>query len=158
MLDTLSNAWYYSALAFGLFTAVVWVYRTICVLARSFGLGTRCTTARYGEKSWAVVTGATDGIGKAACMYLAKEGFNVVLISRTLSKLETVAKEVRDHGKKAGKSVQTRVVQLDFTMTYDAATFAKLYNDNLKDLDLSVLVNNVGVVGGSMSDFFTTAA
>lgn len=110
MLDAISTIWYYTALVFGLFTAIIWVYRTLCVIARSFGLGTRCTTARYGENSWAVVTGATDGIGKAACMYLANEGFNVVLISRTLSKLESVAKEVRDHGKKAGKDVQTRVV------------------------------------------------
>lgn len=83
MIDTLYNVWYYSALALGLFTATVWVYRTLCVFARSFGLGTRCTTARYGKDSWAVVTGATDGIGKAAAAYLANEGFNVVLISRT---------------------------------------------------------------------------
>ena len=93
MLDAsfLNTAWYYAALSLGTFTAIVWVYRTLCVLLRNFGLGTRCTTARYGQNSWAVVTGATDGIGKATCMYLANEGFNVVLISRTLSKLETVA-------------------------------------------------------------------
>lgn len=76
------------SLALGLFTVIVWTYRTLCLFARSFGLGTKCTVARYGEDSWAVVTGATDGIGKASAIYLAKEGFNVVLISRTLSKLE----------------------------------------------------------------------
>ncbi len=71
MMDTLSTIWWYSAFALGMFTVAVWTYRTACVLARSFGFGTRCTTARYGKDSWAVITGATDGIGKAATIYLA---------------------------------------------------------------------------------------
>lgn len=41
-----------------------------------------------------MVTGATDGIGKAYAKQLAKQGFKVILISRTQSKLETVAKEI----------------------------------------------------------------
>ena len=40
---------------------------------------------KYGR--WAVVTGATDGIGKALCLEFAKQGLDVVLISRTQSKL-----------------------------------------------------------------------
>uniref|UniRef100_A0A6P7GYR5 Very-long-chain 3-oxoacyl-CoA reductase-like n=1 Tax=Diabrotica virgifera virgifera TaxID=50390 RepID=A0A6P7GYR5_DIAVI len=43
---------------------------------------------------WAVITGATDGIGKAFAEVLAKKGLNIVLISRTQSKLEDVAKEL----------------------------------------------------------------
>ena len=133
MLDLLWSVYYYTALVLGLFTAVVWTYRTVCVFGRSFGFGTRATTDRYGKDSWAVVTGATDGIGKAAAMELAGEGFNIVLISRTLSKLETVAKEVEEYAKKtAGKTIHTRVVQLDFTKNFDAATFAKVYADHLK--------------------------
>ena len=45
---------------------------------------------RYGEGSWAVVTGASDGIGAEYCKLLAEDGFNIVLISRTMSKLEKV--------------------------------------------------------------------
>lgn len=45
------------------------------------------------------------------------------------------------------------MVQLDFTRTYDAETFKKIYEENLKDLDLSVLVNNVGVPNGILRDF-----
>ena len=77
---------YYTALAIGLFTISVWAFRTLKLIYRTF-LGVRATTARYGKDSWAVVTGSTDGIGKAAAIHLAKEGFNIVLISRTLSKL-----------------------------------------------------------------------
>ena len=144
-LEILHTAWYYSALALGLFTGALWCYRAICVFLRSFGFGTKMTVDRYGKGSWAVVTGATDGIGKAAAMYLANEGFNVVLISRTMAKLETVANELKESAKKHGKNIDTRVVQLDFTKNFDAGTFSKIYQEQLKDLDLSVLVNNVGM-------------
>ncbi|XP_033092540.1 testosterone 17-beta-dehydrogenase 3 isoform X3 [Trachypithecus francoisi] len=43
---------------------------------------------------WAVITGAGDGIGKAYSFELAKRGLNVVLISRTLEKLEAIATEI----------------------------------------------------------------
>ena len=46
-----------------------------------------------------MVTGASDGIGKAYAMELAKSKLNIVLISRTKSKLDTVAKEIGLSGK-----------------------------------------------------------
>jgi short-subunit dehydrogenase len=42
----------------------------------------------------AVVTGCTDGIGKAFAIGLAKKGFNVVLISRSKDKLQATKTEV----------------------------------------------------------------
>ena len=44
---------------------------------------------------WAIVTGATDGIGKAYAFKLAKKGLNVVIISRTKSKLDACAAEIK---------------------------------------------------------------
>jgi 17beta-estradiol 17-dehydrogenase / very-long-chain 3-oxoacyl-CoA reductase len=41
-----------------------------------------------------VVTGATDGIGKEFALQLAKKKFNVLLISRTASKLDALAQEI----------------------------------------------------------------
>lgn len=41
-----------------------------------------------------MVTGATDGIGKAYAKQLAQQGVNIVLVSRTQSKLESVAAEI----------------------------------------------------------------
>jgi NADP-dependent 3-hydroxy acid dehydrogenase YdfG len=41
-----------------------------------------------------VVTGSTDGIGKAYAVELAKRGVNIVLISRTQQKLDVVAAEI----------------------------------------------------------------
>ena len=42
--------------------------------------------ARYSTE-WALVTGASDGIGKAFCYELAKCNINVVMVSRTQSKM-----------------------------------------------------------------------
>ena len=42
------------------------------------------------------MTGASDGIGKAYCHELAKQGLNVVLISRTKAKLDAVAEELSE--------------------------------------------------------------
>lgn len=41
-----------------------------------------------------MVTGATDGIGKAFAVEFAKRGMNVVLISRSLDRLQAVAQEI----------------------------------------------------------------
>lgn len=43
---------------------------------------------------WAVVTGATDGIGKAYAFELARQGLNLLLISRTETKLKDTAAEI----------------------------------------------------------------
>jgi short-subunit dehydrogenase len=42
-----------------------------------------------------VVTGATDGIGRAYALELARQGFNIVLLSRSVEKLEACAAEIR---------------------------------------------------------------
>jgi hypothetical protein len=39
---------------------------------------------------WALVTGASDGIGAAVSLELAKSGVNILMVSRTLEKLEKV--------------------------------------------------------------------
>merc|ERR1719215_996593 len=54
---------------------------------------------QYGE--WAVVTGATDGIGRAYAFEMAKLGLKVLLISRTESKLIDVQKEITEKFRQA---------------------------------------------------------
>ncbi|XP_055523315.1 very-long-chain 3-oxoacyl-CoA reductase isoform X2 [Wyeomyia smithii] len=86
---------------------------------------------------WALVTGATDGIGKAYAKALANKGLNVILVSRTLSKLEDVAKEIELESK-----VQTKVIPVDFTSgqaIYDTIA------EQTDGLEIGVLVNNVGM-------------
>lgn len=62
---------------------------------------------RYGE--WAVVTGCTDGIGKGYANELAHQGLNVVLISRTESKLRQLQREIEEK-----YSVRTKYIVAEF--------------------------------------------
>ena len=63
------------------------------------------------ERPWVLVTGASDGIGAEYCRQLAREGFNICLVSRTLSKLHDVCNEV----KKASPDALTRIIVADFS-------------------------------------------
>ncbi|XP_068128168.1 very-long-chain 3-oxoacyl-CoA reductase-B-like isoform X2 [Hyperolius riggenbachi] len=91
---------------------------------------------KYG--GWAVVTGATDGIGKAYAKELAKRGFNVVLVSRSMEKLQRVAKEIEQLS-----GCKSKIIQVDFTG--GSEIYPKI-EENLKDVDIGILVNNVGMV------------
>ncbi|KAK9470796.1 uncharacterized protein V1510DRAFT_439400 [Dipodascopsis tothii] len=94
--------------------------------------------AQYKKKgSWAVVTGASDGIGKEFATQLAKAGFSVVLVSRTKAKLDALATEIES---KYG--VSTEVVPFDFATVSDGAYDA--LERTIAPLDVSVLINNVG--------------
>lgn len=57
-------------------TIVYSFYRNILRMRKNF-------VKRYGAHSWALVTGSSDGIGKAIALSLAKQGFNIILSART---------------------------------------------------------------------------
>ncbi|XP_045614631.2 very-long-chain 3-oxoacyl-CoA reductase [Procambarus clarkii] len=85
---------------------------------------------------WAVITGATDGIGKAYAFEFARLGFKVALVSRNPFKLQNVAAEINS---KYG--TETKIVDVDFTKE-------DIYNrleSELGKMDVGVLVNNVGM-------------
>ncbi|KAM9547705.1 17-beta-hydroxysteroid dehydrogenase type 3 isoform 1-T1 [Salvelinus alpinus] len=89
---------------------------------------------------WAVVTGGSDGIGKAYAFELAGRGLNVVILSRTKDKLDRVALEI---GETTGQKV--KVIVADFTED----DMYEHIEENLKGLNISVLgarVNNVGIL------------
>jgi short-subunit dehydrogenase len=46
------------------------------------------------HRKWAIVTGSTAGIGKEFADYLSKLGCNILLISRTESKLKEQKEEI----------------------------------------------------------------
>ena len=88
--------------------------------------------------SWCVVTGATDGIGKAYAFNMAKKGLNVVVISRTKTKVEEVKSAIEEkHG------VEVKAVVCDYS-NFDKAARTRISKE-LQGLDIGVLVNNVGV-------------
>lgn len=87
---------------------------------------------------WAVVTGATDGIGKAYAFELAKKGLNVVIISRTEEKLKEVKKEIDE--KKYG--VEVKYIVCDYSKFSEADRTS--IDGEIGKLDIGVLINNVG--------------
>ena len=95
---------------------------------------------RYGPNSWALVTGASDGLGKGFCEELAKHGFNVILVARSKDKLDKVAQNL----KQLNPKIQTKVIVGDFKNAYDRDFLQKELTE-LQGLDISMLVNNVGV-------------
>ncbi|GAA5852455.1 hypothetical protein JCM5353_007370 [Sporobolomyces roseus] len=94
---------------------------------------------RFGAKNgaWAVVTGATAGIGRDFALQLAAAGFNVFLASRTASKLEEISREILAKY----PNVKTQCHSIDFSSS--SADYAAL-GKALESLDVGVLINNVG--------------
>ena len=46
--------------------------------------------------SWALVTGGSDGIGLSLCKKLARDGFNICIVSRNQQKMEDKIKEIKE--------------------------------------------------------------
>jgi short-subunit dehydrogenase len=89
-------------------------------------------TQKYGE--WAVIAGASEGIGASLVDQLAGRGLNVVLIARNGPLLNEVAAQAQKHG------VQTRVVVQDLTDPDVAAKVA----DATDGLEVGLLIYNAG--------------
>jgi len=64
----------------------------------------------YGE-CWAVVTGGSDGLGRAFAESLALRGFNIILIARTESKLKVTAEWLKTF------NVDAKYIAFDFSTT-----------------------------------------
>jgi short-subunit dehydrogenase len=86
-----------------------------------------------------VVAGGSDGIGAAFGMAAAARGLNVVLVSRSLDKLQPTADAIRDaHG------VEARVAAVDLTAA-DVMDQVRAVTD---DLDVGLVVYNAGATHG----------
>lgn len=97
-------------------------------------------TKRYGP--WAIVTGASQGIGEGFARELARRGYNLVLSSRRPDRLAALAQEVA-----AESQIETRVVQADLRSPGGAEEIM----DRVRDLDVGLLVSNAGAA--SMGGF-----
>ncbi|CAI0425789.1 unnamed protein product, partial [Linum tenue] len=90
--------------------------------------------------SWAVLTGPTDGIGKALAFELASRGLNLVLVGRSPSKLRATTDEIMIRS----PHVEIRTVVLDLARSRGEEILGAIRN-GIEGLDVGILVNNAGV-------------
>ncbi|KAI9821310.1 MAG: hypothetical protein M1827_004046 [Pycnora praestabilis] len=127
--------------AIGFIYLLVKVLSFVRVLLSLFVLSGK-SLRTYGPRgSWALVTGASDGLGREYALQLAKQGFNILLVSRTPSKLQSLAAEIET--KHASSGLQTKSLAMDFSLNLDS-DYAKL-QDLLQGLHIAILINNVGL-------------
>lgn len=79
-----------------------------------------------------MVTGSTDGIGKAYAKELASRGINLILVSRTLERLERTRKEIHE----AFPKIEIRIIVADFSKGRDVYEKIEL---QLKDIPIGIL-------------------
>jgi NAD(P)-dependent dehydrogenase (short-subunit alcohol dehydrogenase family) len=87
-----------------------------------------------------LVTGATDGIGKATALALARQGASVVIHGRNPAKLEATRAQLRE----ATGNPALHTVQADFASLVEVAALAEQIR--LEYPALSVLINNAGLL------------
>jgi uncharacterized protein len=88
---------------------------------------------KYGE--WAIVTGASSGIGLELAMQLADAGLNLVISARGVERLDETAKQLR-----ARSAIEVRIVAADAATTdgIDKITGAT------RDLNIGMLIVSAG--------------
>jgi uncharacterized protein len=88
---------------------------------------------KYGP--WALVTGASSGIGREYAIELAKEGLNVAVLARRKERLDSLVSEIE-----ANYPVETRVIAADLT----APDAVNVIQAATADLEIGLLINNAG--------------
>ena len=98
---------------------------------------------------YAIITGATDGIGLEFAKQLAQRGYNLLLLSRRQEKLTSVAEQIAHQ---TIHPIEIDFLAVDFSRT-DIYELIERKLDTLKGT-IRILVNNVGV-SHSSPEYFT---
>jgi len=94
-------------------------------------LDTETVRARYGP--WAIIAGASEGLGAAFAQAAAKRGLNVVLVTRRAEALDVVAGEIADR-----HQVEVRSVVADLSAVEALESIAAA----VADLEVGMLISN----------------
>ena len=97
--------------------------------------------------NWALVTGASSGIGEEFSRQIAASGMNVVLIARRRDKLDTLAIELSaDHG------VETIIIEQDLSKDNAVENITQ----KTRGFDIGLIISNAG--DGAMGGFLKREA
>lgn len=93
-------------------------------------------------KNWALITGATSGIGWATALTLAGQGFSILATGRRREKLLELAQIIQQKF----PTVSVKVAAFDVSDRFEVSEFFKSHQAELAMTD--VLVNNAGLARG----------
>ena len=98
-------------------------------------------------KQTALITGASAGIGYELSKIFAKNGYNLVLVSRNKQRLEVIAEEIKNQ-----HEIIVKVIAKDLSKS---SAPQELYDDIVSDgIEINVLVNNAAIgTNGKFTDF-----
>lgn len=85
--------------------------------------------------AWALITGASSGIGLELAKLFGGDGWNLALVARDETRLQALAEEL-----KARHKVEARVCPMDLSLPNAAG---RLF-ESLRDVEIAALVNNAG--------------
>jgi len=88
---------------------------------------------RYGP--WALITGASSGVGAEFARQLAVLGLNVAIVARRISRLEELAQYLRDKN-----HIQVKIIAADLSQP----DFLSLIVSETRSIEIGLLVNNAG--------------
>jgi short-subunit dehydrogenase len=89
------------------------------------------------QKPWALVTGASAGIGAEFCRQLAAKGYQLVLVARRTDKLESIADELL-------KSFNNQSLIITADLSQESACPAIVERLEQENISVEFLVNNAG--------------
>lgn len=129
--------------SFVVFLGLIWfysyVYKTLRFIYRLKLAQKIDLLERYGKGSYVLITGSTDGIGKKLMFKYAALGFNLVSISRNQERLDKTAAEIKK------ESPDCDIISIKADLAQSNPEFYKELDKKLENIDVSVLVNNVGL-------------
>ena len=99
---------------------------------------------------WAIITGASRGIGYLSAIFMAEQGCNLILHARKMENLEKVLSEVKALG------VEAYGVAAELS---DLAQVDKMIADiDALNVDVDIILNNAGLQIAYRTDYLTTPA
>lgn len=97
---------------------------------------------------WALVTGASRGIGKLSAIFMAQQGCNLILHSRKIDGTKELLEKVKSMG------VEAYSVAAELSKTEEVEAMLKTIDENKTVVD--VVLNNAGLQIGYRSEFLKT--
>lgn len=100
------------------------------------------------KNKWVLITGASRGIGKLSALFMAEQGCNLILHSRTIEGTKDVLEQVK------GMGVEAYSVAAELS---DTAAVAKMLEEiDNKGTQVDVVLNNAGLQIGYRVDYLNT--